>query len=636
MIGVFPESYPDELFFSRCARYHERIGYSTLAGSARDLFGKGVFSMSIDLPANFAAFVENLPPGHSLTVDSLIDANTTLPFYAPFVTPERTQRARIDMTCNGSALAHLRLGILTIKNRPSSFWHCPDCVEEDRQRFGETYWHRVHQLPGITICPVHETATVETNMHLFALRGRQGLVTAEKTMGEFPKRQATDKDPHFSVKVRLARDAAWLLKNANPAFSSSNKHRDRYVQLCFQNGVCTYSGKFDRAFFQAVNTHYSEELLRDFGCYLGSTDSWAQRLVRNHKSAQHPIYHLLLINFLGLTIAEFFALPDTQLPFGKGPWPCLNRVCQHFRRDVIEKYEPSFTQLTRLPRGLFRCRCGFAYSRIGPESSSEERYYPQNYIAFGEEWEAYVKNYFATGAHHLRPLAAKLGLSTETLRVKLVSMGIWKPSANTRLTPRAARSQTIEHEERELYRTTYLETVETLKSRTEIGKATRAVYVWLRKHDHEWWSAHTPPRRNPLKRKSWVDWAARDRQLALAIPAEAVRIKTLPGYPTWASATAIALNLKVLNLVSMNRERLPMAVRAIQQYAESNVDYAVRRIQWAVSVYEEMGTIPTRPSLLAKAHVGTFMVKQEKIIAALSAAIEYFQPNLLWSDNEAA
>ena len=34
-------------------------------------------------------------------------------------------------------------------------YYCPDCAEEDRKTYEETYWHRIPQLPGVWHCPVH-------------------------------------------------------------------------------------------------------------------------------------------------------------------------------------------------------------------------------------------------------------------------------------------------------------------------------------------------------------------------------------------------------------------------------------------------------------------------------------------------
>src|SRR5690606_36729367 len=39
-----------------------------------------------------------------------------------------------------------------------SVWRfCPSCDEENIQRYGELYWHRIHQLPGVYVCLRHTT-----------------------------------------------------------------------------------------------------------------------------------------------------------------------------------------------------------------------------------------------------------------------------------------------------------------------------------------------------------------------------------------------------------------------------------------------------------------------------------------------
>jgi hypothetical protein len=637
MIGTFPEGYPDELFFSRCARYHERMGYRDMSATARDLFGRQAVSVSVDLPSNLDAFLGKLPPGHGLSSDHLIDSNTLLPFYAPFVTSERVRKVRHDMAYRSGGTAHLRLGILTMKNRPSNFWYCPGCVEDDRERFGETYWHRVHQLPGIQMCPIHEVQTVETAMHLSALRGHQDFVTADKTIGDRLRLAQPNNDPHLAVKLRLARDAAWLLANADVTYSSSNKHRERYLQMCFERGACTYSGgKFDQSFFGSVNTFYSEELLQSFGCSLGRSDNWAQRLVRGHRASQHPIYHLLLLQYLGLTLGEFFKLPEKRLPFGSAPWPCLNRICKHFRQDVIGKYDMSFTLSGRLPRAKFRCECGFIYSRVGPDRIREDRYRLQNYITFGDEWEAYVRQHFNPGRRSVRNLAFKLEVHPVTLRRELARMGIIQSSAKQRRIGSASKWTNGDYEKRERYRAIFLETLKTVNRRTALRKALPTVDGWLRVHDSDWWSAHAPQRAKLPKRGSHVDWHKRDSMIAIAIPLEAQRIKTLPGHPVRFSATIIARSLKVLDLVHRYQEKLPISTQALHEHAETHVDYAVRRIWWAVSIYKELGIIPTKSHLRTKAGITDGMVKQERVIDALNAACQHFQPKLLWCVTEAA
>ena len=33
--------------------------------------------------------------------------------------------------------------------------YCPECAKADREKYGETYWHREHQIPRIRVCPKH-------------------------------------------------------------------------------------------------------------------------------------------------------------------------------------------------------------------------------------------------------------------------------------------------------------------------------------------------------------------------------------------------------------------------------------------------------------------------------------------------
>ena len=40
--------------------------------------------------------------------------------------------------------------------------YCPKCALRDRECYGEAYWHRVHQLQGVTVCPEHGVPLIES------------------------------------------------------------------------------------------------------------------------------------------------------------------------------------------------------------------------------------------------------------------------------------------------------------------------------------------------------------------------------------------------------------------------------------------------------------------------------------------
>ena len=54
MIGHFPAPLPDELLYSVCARYSERVKYRNKEAVMAELFGRRGAAASIDLPSHLA------------------------------------------------------------------------------------------------------------------------------------------------------------------------------------------------------------------------------------------------------------------------------------------------------------------------------------------------------------------------------------------------------------------------------------------------------------------------------------------------------------------------------------------------------------------------------------------------------
>ena len=536
MIGFFPESYPDELLFSILSRYHKRMGYRDVASTMRDLFGNQMARPSVDLPANLAELVSRLPPGHAYSAARLIDSHTLLPIYSPFVPAPRLEQIRADMEGSGGARLHSRLGINTFKGTPRTLKYCAACVVEDRSVFGETYWRRVHQTAGVEVCPTHQCYLIDTGVQMGAWGTRDVLMTAEGAidMHASPQKEG---DQYFPIRLRIAEAAAWLLQNPMGGTGQLG-HRERYLGLFFQRGACTYSGAFNSGSFEEVREFYSDDFLEGIHCPLTRKNNWAQRLVRKEGKTQHPLYHLLLVNFLGLTLQEFFELPAIRLAFGVGPWPCLNAANEHFGEALIASYETSITQRNgRTPRGTFRCGCGFAYSRIGPEKNEEERYHLHSYVTFGDEWDGCVRELFRSGRYTRKTLAHKLHIAQGTLERQLVRLGLITRQAERATTSDGRRKPVtaqIAARMRMKNRGLFLDAAKTHQGRTAIRKAVSTADTWLRKNDREWWEANAPSRIY-TKPTAHVDWQDRDSKWASAVLAEAERTLSLPGRPVFIS-----------------------------------------------------------------------------------------------------
>lgn len=350
-----------------------------------ELSSEIALTASMDLQALLEKLLLRLPSGHRYSVKHVMNSHTLFPFYSPFTPASRLNRLLKDMDLSGVARTRGCVRVHALKGKPRTLRYCPECAREDRRLYGETYWHRLPQVPGVEACTVHETYFVDTEIQSEAWVSGSMFVTAEKMIGtDLPSESA--RDPQFSQRLRIAQDAAWLLKNPIPGYDPGGL-KNRYLELCFRRGRCTYSGVLSSAFLQELRDFYTEAFLQQLGCGLSDKSSWPSSVVHETGGAHPTLCHLLLLQFLGVRPKEFFELPEVRLPFGPGPWPCLNSASEHLGKKLITTVELSTTtrRHKRVPQGTFRCACGFAYSRVGPDHSDLDQYHIDDYVSFGDQ-----------------------------------------------------------------------------------------------------------------------------------------------------------------------------------------------------------------------------------------------------------
>src|SRR6185295_9463170 len=113
-------------------------------------------------------------------------------------------------------------------------------IEVDRERYGETYWHRLHQVPGVEVCPIHRAHLRNSAAPLRHSMGREVFVTAEQALAETTD-SCDDASPVLPAQLQIAEDVAWLL--AHPQLEGYIVgHRQRYIGLLFERGLATYRG----------------------------------------------------------------------------------------------------------------------------------------------------------------------------------------------------------------------------------------------------------------------------------------------------------------------------------------------------------------------------------------------------------
>lgn len=171
MLHFFPSTFPDETLYSRFARYHRLSGHVNDRDSLHELVGAHTHVATSDLPSLLQTFVSRIPAAARPSVEEIIDENTIFPYFRRFLSSEKCGRAVAAMS--GASTSGLKAGLGLVASRlgaKSTFRFCEKCIGDDRTAFGQAYWHRVHQLPGVWVCPAHAQALCELDFGTVQLK----------------------------------------------------------------------------------------------------------------------------------------------------------------------------------------------------------------------------------------------------------------------------------------------------------------------------------------------------------------------------------------------------------------------------------------------------------------------------------
>lgn len=174
----FPTPYKDELLYSILARYCIQSGNSNAIQNFDDMFGTRNIIASIEISGKLDALIANMPLNTLYTSDYFIFKHTLFPFLASFVPEERAKEV-IQIMKNGDvANAYNMLGLTASSISHNKYFRfCPECMKEDIKIYGETYWHRLHQVTGVFICPKHKENLYDSTV-LMRGANRQAYIPA--------------------------------------------------------------------------------------------------------------------------------------------------------------------------------------------------------------------------------------------------------------------------------------------------------------------------------------------------------------------------------------------------------------------------------------------------------------------------
>lgn len=667
MLGFFVDSYPDELFISIMSRFQERSGYKKTI-IYKELFGNNKRYVSLDFPGHLDSIVQQLPFGNRYSINEFINRNTLLPLFKPFI-PASQVGALFDFMKGAkhkisNCIISRRLATLSIY-----FRYCPLCVEEDRKKFGETYWHRLHQIAGVVACPKHNVYLQNSTVNKKMLN-RQDLITAESAIRIL---KANKVQRTKLILTKIAKDVAWLFNEENMR-NGYDESRNRYYRILAEKKLVLPNNRIRiNKLIKETLIALPHELITLINNELNSGSNsdpytWIPQLVGRSPKG-HPIRHILLIRSLGLSLQEFFSIHGCNINVSEqGPWPCLNPAADHYKQLLIEDCEISCDSHRgggKL-KAIFKCGCGFVYQKLEPYLYKESKNYKVK--IYGQTWENtfislwnepvttidkiadQLKIKPAEAAYHAYRLGLKMRsdivkpFNKITCRAKRI-MNLWQDS-NLSISYIARKNKLaindviyyalrlnlpykqhviiekikfpklgitkISLNDRRKKLTDYLKQ-HPQYGRSQIHNGLGYTYDWLQKHDRKWLESVLPSSR--LKKT----WDLIDARLALIVSEKILEIKSNTNHPVRITLELIGRKVG-FRFSKSNLKNLPFTKAIMDENIETAEDFAARKIQITVQYFVDINIQPVKYIFFSHARLSYVMAERPKVAVALNEA----------------
>ena len=388
VINQFPTIYPDELFYSVIARYHIRTGYLRQQASIEELFDGQLISKRpyVEFPCGLEGLHSKVKYYTTETANEWIQHHTLVSYYAGF-SDEKKRKQLFEMIRKGERNGHAFNGSGAMKYTipsPTFLRYCPVCLKEDETTYGETYWRRCHQLPGVFVCLKHNHPLHESQV-LYGQRSHEPYIAASREICDgLPSFVPSTPDSEWLV-TRIAQESEKLLAYQH-GFDSSSIH-SFYETALREKGCVGVKGRFDhQALYRSFRAFFEPNLLKVLH-HDRTFQSWRMIMPHSTNRLAPPLSHILLLRYCHKSVDDLKKWKNKPYePFGEGPFPCLNRAASHYGKNVIQTVDVIRDKVRGVPQGIFTCDCGFQYTRLGPDPQKEQQFVTHSIRKYGPLW----------------------------------------------------------------------------------------------------------------------------------------------------------------------------------------------------------------------------------------------------------
>ncbi len=303
---IIPTPYEDELLYSIIARYKAWNGIILDNKAMYDLFRTESRIQNVDLPTHIKAFAQRT----GFDIEFLIHEATLFDYYSAFKTKRIREAALSMIQGNTRNRIDNALGIYKSKfmfAKLNYLRFCPECWEEDIKISGESYWRKLHQVPGVVVCPTHQR--ILHNSKVSNLTRCIDIASKENCFPSKPILNLNERE--LSLSLEIVKDIQWVFKNYKTIIKYDSLSPEIYLskiiienRFIMENIPC-YLTTNDR-FLGRFKQLYGNNLINEWNLIIDK--EWLYKTIFGF--INHPSSHILLIHILYGSIENLFQLPD--------------------------------------------------------------------------------------------------------------------------------------------------------------------------------------------------------------------------------------------------------------------------------------------------------------------------------------
>lgn len=567
MAGVFnffPVPFPDETLHGVLSRYCRLAGLASFSALKEFNTGKAHFAKATALPCGIDELARLIPASAGLTTEALVFNHTMLSYFRPFLPAPQGTLACSQMAYGTSQGLALRLGIVaSTLTRFQRIRYCAECVRTDDERFGQAYWHRVHQLPGVWICPIHRRVLTVADPHWCRSRNGTPFLPDDDAVRRNASMPQIDSQTIPELYHLAVLSESLLNAGLGPLCPESM--RKLFLSGCDEKGLCERRRlKLDQ--LALVSESYFRRLPDEAEFSLLSSASsavapeWITKLLRKPRGSHHPMRYLLVMRMLGLRFHDLVTLersPVVPVPVDHG---------------VVRSEEKNGLEHMVFPAVPFSLRALAAVTGRSVGTVKTEA------LRRGLAVREFPRELLPHLIDDIRAMATTgASIAEIASRFSLSDASIYRAIRTDTETYGRRSVAKLEHR-REQMRQEFLFEVNG-------GRLPRrcAQYMWLYRNDRQWLSTIIKNRHvKSTHRKPIVDWAKRDIQLSNGVSESVASIIGLPGKPIRVTVAKIGQVLLATDDFEKHLHHLPRCREALLKAKELPSEFLERRLRWAL------------------------------------------------------